>query len=305
MAAGTPVTTSAHPKAMWPGVKTWWGQNYNEFPVEYTDLFDSQTSNKKYEEMVQLVGPGLAAQKPEGKGILYAGRQQGFVTRATHVTYALGYIVTMEELRYNQYAEVSRSYAADNAFAMRSTKETVASLFYDNAFDNTYALGDGVSLINASHPNVSGGTWSNLISADISELALEDINISIMGAENDAGLPINLMPRSLIVPRSLWYEANRILGSVLQNDTANNAVNVLKATNAYPEGIKLNHYLTDQDAFFVRTNLRTGGLTHFQSIPIMFDQDNDFDTKNARASAVEAYSFTCGDPRAIWGSAGV
>lgn len=299
------ITTGNHPKALWPGVKVWWGTKYDEFPVEWTDLFDVESSDMHYEEMVQTTGFGLATVKPQAGSVSYDTDVQGFTTRVVHVTYGLGYIVTMEELQDNRYIALSKGRASRNAFSMRVTKETIAGNFFNNAFSSSQLMGDGVALLSASHPNTSGGTFSNITTADLSELAIEDMCILIMGTLNDRGLRINLMPKTLLVPRQLWFEANRILYSVLQNDTANNALNVLKSTNAIPGGVKVNHYFTDTDAWFVKTNIPEAGLVHFNRMGITFEQDNDFNTKNAMAHSIERYSFAAGDPRCLFGSAGV
>lgn len=298
------INTGNHPKALWPGVKAWWGMKYNEHSVEFTDLFETDSSDQNYEELVQSTGFGLAPVKPMGEPIVYVSHVQGFVTRVTHVTYGLGYAVAWEELMDNRYPELSKSRSGMNAFSMRQTKETVGANVYNRAFTAGFVGGDGVTLINAAHPRISGGTFSNLLSADLSELALEDAVILIMGFENDEGHKINLMPKSLHVPRQLWFEANRILKSTLQSGTANNDANILRATNAFPGGIKVNHYFTDPDAWFIRTNCPEG-MKHYVRSPIMFEQDNDFPTKNALAHSVERYSFAWGDPRALVGSAGV
>lgn len=298
------ITTGSHPKALWPGVKAWWGLKYDEHKPEYPALFDPMTSDKHYEELVQSTGFGLAPVKDQGSSVFYDTTVQGFTTRTIHVTYGLGYIVSWEEMSDNLYTELSNGRAGANAFSMRQTKEIVGANVYNRAFNASFLGGDGVSLINAAHPNTSGGTFSNLQSLDLSEGALEDICIQIMGVLNDRGLNISIMPKTLIVPRQLWFEANRILKSTLQPDTTSNSINVLKATNAFPGGIVMNHYLTDSDAWFVRTNVQYG-MCHYTRSPISFEQDNDFDTKNAKAFSIERYSFSWGDPRALFGSAGV
>jgi hypothetical protein len=304
------ITTGSHPKALWPGVKAWWGRSYSEHPVEYTDLFDTTTSDKNYEEYVQTTGFGLAPQKSQGQGVSYDSETQGFVTRLTNVAYGIGYIVTHEELQDNLYEVVSKRRAAANAFSMRQTKENVAANVYNNAFSSSYAGGDNVSLLNASHPNTSGGTFSNLLTtaAALSEVAIENLIIQIMLAQNDRGLRINLMPRSLVVHPSNWFEANRIMKSVYQyqkNTAGTNAVNVLHATNALPDGIKMNHYLTSTTAWFIRTMMPAGtGMIHQEREAITFDMDNDFDTMNAKAKSYERYAFGWADPRALWGTPG-
>ena len=296
------ITTASHPKALWPGIKAWWGQVYDEHKEEYSQLFDSDTSSMNYEEDVQLTGFGLAPVKSEGSGVSYDSEVQGFTTRYTHVAYALGYIVTKEELDDNLYEQVSRRRSAALAMSFRQTKENVGANIYNRAFNGTYLGGDGVALCSTSHPNTSGGTFANKpsVDADLSEASLEDALTAIMGFQNDRGLLINVMPKSLIVARQNWWNANRILKSAYTPSTANNAVNVLVATNALPEGIVMNHYLTSPNAWFVRTNIQNG-LKYYSRVGIQFDQDNDFDTMNAKAKGYERYSFGWTDPRAIYG----
>lgn len=296
------ITTASHPKALWPGIKAWWGQVYDEHQEEYSKLFDSDTSSMNYEEDVQLTGFGLAPVKSEGSGVSYDSEIQGFTTRYTHIAYALGYIVTKEELDDNLYEQVSRRRAAALAMSFRQTKENVGANIYNRAFNGTYLGGDGVSLCSTAHPNTSGGTFANTptVAADLSEASLEDALTAIMGFQNDRGLLINVMPKSLVVARQNWWNANRILKSAYTPSTANNAVNVLVATNALPEGIVMNHYLTSPNAWFVRTNIQNG-LKYYSRVGIQFDQDNDFDTMNAKAKGYERYSFGWTDPRAIYG----
>jgi hypothetical protein len=299
------ITTASHPKALWPGIKAWWGQVYDEHATEYTDLFDSDTSDKNYEEDVQLTGFGLAGRKSEGAGTTYDSEIQGFTTRYTHIAYALGYIVTKEELDDNLYEQVSKRRSASLAQSFRQTKENVAANVYNRAFSGTYLGGDSKSLCATDHPNTTGGTFSNkpTVDVDLSEAALEDGIIATMGLQNDRGLLINVMPRSLIVARQNWFNANRIMESVYQPGNGNNDINVIKATNALPEGIKMNHYLTSPNAWFLRTNIQNG-LKYYERTGIMFDQDNDFDTMNAKAKGYERYSFGWTDPRAIYGANG-
>jgi len=299
------IMTSNHPKALWPGVNAWWGKSYQDHQTEYTDLFDTFSSNQAYEEDVQIVGFGLAPAKQQGAPVQYDSEIQGFLTRYTHVAYALGYIVTHEELQDNLYESVSKTRSASLARGFRQTKERVGANIYNRAFNSSYVGGDGVALCSTAHINTSGGTWSNklAVDADLSEAALEDITIQIMQAQDDRGLLINLMPKSLHIAPANWYNANRILKSVYQTGTANNDINVIKATNALPMGIKLNHYFTSPQAWFIRTNVQNG-MKYFEREGISFTQDNDFDTKNAKAMAYERYSFGWTDPRAVYGSNG-
>jgi len=297
------ISTGNHPKALWPGIKAWWGRVYDEHKVEYTDLFDMDTSRQNYEEDVQVTGFGLAPVKPQGMGVEYDSETQGYIKRYTHVVYALGYIVTREELEDNLYVVVSKRRAQALAFSMRQTKENIAAQIYNRAF-TAGTGGDGSYLCVDDHASKSGDQ-SNLLAAasDLNEAAIEDMIIQIMGANNDRGLKISLMPKSLHVHRSDWFEANRILKSVLQNDTANNALNVLKSTNALPGGIKVNHYFSDSDAWFIRTNAPRG-MIGYQRRPIEFTQDNDFDTENAKAKNTERYVFGWTDWRGVWGTPG-
>lgn len=299
------ISTGSHPKALWPGVYQWWGQRYDEYDTEWTDLVEKKSSTKNYEEVVQSTGFPLAVVKDQGAPVTYSGtHKQGSTTRFTHVVYALGWIVTWEEKEDNLYSELARGRVSSNVFSMHQSKENVVANLYNRAFSATFPIADGTALINAAHPLVGGGTQSNLGSGDISEAALEDLSITIMGAQNDEGNKISLMAESLHVPRQLWYKAHRILKSVLQNDTANNAVNALRLTNTFPQGIKLNHYFTDADAWFIRTNIMYGGLCLFQRHELERLQDNDFDTKNAKAYSLERYSVGVSDWRSLYGSPG-
>jgi len=299
------ITTGNHPKALWPGIKAIWGRQYNEHAVEYTDLFDEDTSDQAYEEDFEVTGFGLAPVKPQGSGVQFDSETQGTVSRFTHIAYALGYIVTKEELDDNLYEQVSGRRAQALAFSMRQTKENVAANVYNKAFTGGAVGGDGADLIDASHPTRSGNQ-SNLLTtaAELSEASIEAMIIQIMDAKNSRGLKINLMPQCLNVPRQKWFEANRILKSVLQNDTANNATNVLKATNALPKGIKVNHYFTSATAWFIRTNAPRGMICYNRK-KAEFTKDNDFNTDNAKAKSYERYSFYWSDFRGIYGTPGV
>lgn len=304
--AGGVINTGSHPKLLWPGIFATWGQVYDEHQEEYTDLYDVRSSDQAYEQAVQLTPFGVGVVKPQGAAISYDGEVQGFITTYTHVAYALGYIVTFEELRDNKYKEVATRRARANAFSMRQTIELVAAIPYNTGFVGTsFITGDGQPLVSSAHVNATGGTYSNALTpaADLSETSMEDILIQMMGATNDTGLLINLMPQTLIISRNEWFNANRILGSVMQSSTANNAINVLKATNAFPKGIKMNHYLTAAHAWFVRTNAPEG-MTFFWRDRPTFDRDNDFDTKNAKAATYMRFSLGCTDPRGIYGSNG-
>lgn len=300
------INTGTHPKALWPGVHEFWGQVYEAHEKEYVDLYDQEDSDKAYEEDVQITGFGLAPIKPQGDALSYDSEVQGPVTRYQHIAYALGYIVTFEELRDNLYEVISNRRARANAFSINQTIEQVCAFLYNNAFSTTYfTTGDGAALISSAHVNTTGGTYSNALTpaADFSEAAMEDLCTQIMGFQDDRGNFISIMPQSLHVARQEWWNANRVMKSVLQSDSANNNINVLKATNAVPKGIKMNHYFTSAHPWFLRTNCPNGMTMFWRDRPI-FDQDNDYDTKNAKAATYMRFSVGCTDPRGIAGSNG-
>lgn len=300
-----PISSNAFAKALWPGINGWYGKAYDEHPVEYTELFDTYTSDKAYEEDVGISSFGLAPTKSEGGSIQYDKEIQGFVTRYSHVTYGLGFIITREIMEDDLYDVVGQRRAEGLAFSMRQTKENVAANVYNRAFNDDYEGGDGVAMISTDHPNVAGGTWSNRLDtdSDLSEAALEQACIDIMKYTNDRGLRISVIPQKLIVPPDLVYEATRILESPLRVGTANNDINAMAAMGKLPQGFVVNHYLTDPNAWFIRTNA-PHGMKHFERRADEFTIDNDFDTENAKFKATARYSFGWTDPRGIYGSSG-
>lgn len=299
------INTSSHPKALWPGVFSMFGMTYENHKEEWRDLVDFQISDKNYEELVQNNGFGLAAVKEQGASVGYDTTSQGGTARATHIVYGLGYIVTREEIEDNLYEKLSMGRAKALKISMVETKENVVANFLNRGFDTNYPGGaDNTALFSTSHSTSSGNQSNKLATdADFSEAALEDMIIQIMGATNDRGLKIKLMPQTLHIPRQLAMEAVRVLKSAQQNDTANNAINALREMNVLPGGVKVNHYFTDADAWFVKTNV-TDGLTLFQRRPLEFTKDNDFGTENALAKATERYSVQWGDFRSYYGSQG-
>lgn len=298
------IASGNHPKALWPGVYGWFGARYNEHSQQYTKLFDVKSSSKQWEEMVQQTGFGLAPVKPEGSPTAYDSHQQGYVARGTHVAYSLGYIVTREELADNLYEQVSMRRAGSLAFSMAQTRENVGANVYNRAFSGSYLGGDGKSLLATDHPSVSGNQSNKLgTAADFSEAALEDLTIQIMNATDPKGLKISLTPKSLIGPTALVYEFERVVKSALRVDTANNDLNAIKAMGVIPE-IVVNNYLTDTDAWFIRTNGVEDGLCWFDREGVQFTKDSDFDTDNAKAKAYMRFVPFWGDWRAIYGSEG-
>jgi hypothetical protein len=297
------MSTGSHPKALWGQVKGWFGKFYNEHASEYPELFEIENSNMNFEEDVQITGLGLAPVKDQGGSVSYSAMKQGWVKRYSHVVYGLGYIVTREAIEDNQYSKVSKSHAKALAFAMHQTKENVAANVYNRAFTSGYTGGDGSVLCVTSHTTRTGSQSNALATAaDLSEASIEDMAIMIMDATDDEGLNISLMPKKLIVPTELVFEAERILQSTLRPDSANNDVNALKSMGIIPK-VVANHYLTDADAWFVRTNA-VDGMKMYQRRALEFGKDNDFDTENAKAKATERYSVGWTDWRGCYGTPG-
>ncbi len=305
MAVGGVISSSNHPKTSWPGVIAWWGRDYNDYENEWSKMFDEQSSEKEYEEEVKITGFGIAPQKARGASITYDSEFQGQVTRYTHITYALGYAVIMEELMDNLYDKVSQTRVQALARSHRITEEIVCADVYNNAFDIAFPGSDGVQLLSTVHPNVTGGTFGNVLSiaSDLNETSLEDLITQMSLATDDKGLIIALKPTKLIVHPFNWWNANRILESVFQNDTANNAVNILKATSAIPGGVMQAHFLDAPNAWFLRSDAPRG-LRRFTRMKPKVEKDNDFGTKNALTSAVQRFAVGYSDPLGLYGSEG-
>lgn len=298
------ITTGNHPKALWPGVNKFWGTSYDKHPLECMEIFDSKSSSKAYEEDVETLSFGLAPAKAQGAGVAYDSHTQGPTTRYTHIVYGLGYIVTKEEIDDNLYEKVSRDRAASLAFSMRTTKETVSANVLNRGFNPSYTGGDGVELFSTAHVT-DNGTQSNhlTVAADLSEASLEDLLIQINQMKNSTGLPVAARAQKMIIPAALEFEAQRILGSALQSGTANNDTNAVRSMGIMPQGFSVNHYLTDSDAWFVKTDIENG-LTMFDRTKLAFTRDNDFDTENAKAKCIERYSVGWTDWRSCFASPG-
>jgi len=298
------INTGNFGKALWPGINAWYGDSYNEFDTKYDKLFDTFTSRKRFEEDVHMSMFGIAPEKPEGTPVNYDTAQQGFISRYNHVTYGLGFIITEEMIEDDLYDVIGERNARALAKSMRVTKETVGANVYNRAFNGSYVGGDNVSLINASHPNVAGGTWSNTLAtaADLSEASLEQACIDIMKWEDDRGLPIQIMPKTLVIPVDETFNAERILKSNLRSGTSNNDINVLNNMGKFQDVVS-SVYLTDPDAWFIRTDCQDG-MKYFERKADEFSMDNDFDTSNYKYKAVGRYSFGWSDPRGLYGSAG-
>jgi len=299
-----PVTTGNHPKSLWPGVKTFFGKTYAEKPARWSMVFNSMSSDKSYEELVEETGFGLAPVKPEGQAVSYDTDKQGYTTRLTNTTYGLGAIITCEAIEDNQYESVAMKKAAKLARSMRQTKENVHANILNRAFNSSYVGGDGKELLATDHPTIDGTQQNEpTVATDFSEAALEDMLILIRNAKDSRGLRIQLDADKLVVPNSLAFEATRVLSSVNQSGTANNDINAIKAMGLLPGGVVSWDYLSDTDAWFIVTDA-PDGLVSLQRRALALTQDNDFDTENARMKATERYVAGWGDFRGLFGSPG-
>ena len=301
------INSSSFAKDLWPGVRTWFGLKYKEYPIEYLDLFEKNSSSLAFEEEVSATGFGLAAVKTESGSISYDSATQGFVQRYTHITYGLGFMITKE--MYDDGISVTASFRRANAlaFSVRQTKEIIGANVYNRAHNTSYTMGsqsDNLPLCYNAHLNKTGGTWSNTLTpaADLSESALEQACINIAALTNDRGLLIALRPQKLIIPPSLEFEAIRLLKSEFQPGTANNDVNAIRVLGKFPKGIIVNHYLTDTNNWFIQTDC-PDGMKYFERRADSFDMDNDFDTENAKFKATFRCSFGWTDARNLYSSA--
>jgi hypothetical protein len=306
------VGTGSWQKSLWPGIDNWFNQAYDSFDEEHKALFTSRTSDKQFEQTVGQSGLGLAQIKPQGQGVSYDDTQQTYVHQYDRVVRALGFVMTYEAYRDNQYNLPALSKDPKMlAKSMRETKEHIGANVLNNGFDSNFTMGsssDALELFSTAHlSGPYGAVRSNLLTAaDLSEVTLEDAMISIAGAVDPRGLKIKVMPDALVLPRQLNFTAGRILGSEMQSDSANHNTNVLRDQNSLPGGKTINHYLTDADAWFVTTSINKSGegLVHYQNWAMEFSQDNDFDTLNMKCKAFEAYSFGWDDFQGIYGNAG-
>jgi len=298
------ITTGAHPKALWPGVKAFFGKTYKEKPTQYSMIFNEQSSDKAYEERVEETGFGLAPVKAEAASVSYDTDAQGYTSRLTNVTYALGAKVSMEAIADNQYEDVARRKAAKLARSMRQTKENVAANILNRGFTSAYAGGDGKELFATDHPTLTGNQSNELaVAADLSEASIEDLLTQIREATDSRGLRIQLKGQKLILPPELEFEGTRIVSSTNQSGTANNDINAMKSLGMLPGGIVVCDYLTDADAWFIVTDAEEG-LIYQNRMGVQFSQDNDFDTMNACMKAVERYVFGWADFRGCYASPG-
>lgn len=297
------ITRSAHPDALWPGVKEWFGLNYKKVPPTWSQYFEKNPSTKYAERIVEATTFGLAPSKSEGAAIMYDSDTQGYVQVLQHVVYGLGYITTREELEDNQYEEVSRPRAANLAWSMRTTAEYVHANVFNRGFDGTnYPIGDGAALFSASHPTQSGNQSNLLVAADFSETAMEDATKAVWRIQNNRGFPISAGIKRIIINPEDAFTTTRILNSVLRPGTSNNDINALNAMGIVPE-VVVSKYLTDTDSWYVQTDVENGLMSLWRR-EVELEKDNDFDTENAKAKATMRFIAGVGDWRSVFGNAG-
>ena len=292
-------------KELLPGLNALFGMEYSRYGEEHKEIYESETSERSFEEETKLSGFSAAPVKNEGSAIAYDNAQEAWSTRYTHETIALGFSITEEAIEDNLYDSLSARYTKSLARAMAYTKQVKAAAVLNNGFSSSYPGGDGVSLFNVSHPLISGGVNSNTPStqADLNETSLEAAVIQIAAWTDERGLLIAAKPVKLIVPPNLMFTAKRLLDTELRVATADNDINALKQMGAIPGGYTVNHYLTDTNAWFLTTDV-PNGLKHFVRSPLVNSMDGDFDTGNVRYKARERYSFGWSDPLGMWGSSG-
>ena len=291
-------------KELLPGLNALFGLEYAKYENEHAEIYETETSERSFEEEVKLSGFGAAPVKPEGSAISYDNAQESFTARYNHETVAMGFSITEEAMEDNLYDSLSARYTKALARAMAYTKQVKAASLLNTGF-TTFTSGDGVTLFNSAHPTVAGGTNANRpsVDADLNETSLEQAVIDIAAYKDERGLLIAARPRKLIVPPSLMFVATRLLQTELRVGTADNDINAINTNGSIPEGYRVNHYLTDNDAWYLTTDI-PNGMKHFVRVAMSTSMDGDFDTGNVRYKARERYSFGVSDPLAMYASPG-
>ena len=292
-------------KELEPGLNALFGLEYKQYANEAAEIFDSETSDRAFEEEVMLSGFGNAAVKPEGQGVTFDDAQETFTARYTNETIALAFAITEEAIEDNLYDRLASRYTKALARSMANTKQVKAAAVLNNAFDSNFAGGDGVELCSAVHPTLAG-TFSNELStpAELNETSLEQSLIDIAAFTDERGLKIAAQGTKLIIPSALQFTADRLMNSAGRVGTADNDINAIRNMGMIPQGYTVNHYLTSSKKFFIKTDV-PNGLKHFVRAPIKTSMEGDFDTGNVRYKARERYVFGFSDPRGVFGSPGV
>ena len=292
-------------KELLPGLNALFGLEYAKYGEEHKEIYETETSERSFEEETKLSGFGQAPVKNEGSAIAYDNAQEAWTARYTHETIAMGFSITEEAVEDNLYDSLSSRYTKALARGMAYTKQVKAAFVLNNAFAGGPTYGDGQVLCSTAHPLVSGGVNSNRPStpSDLNETSLENAVIQIAAWTDERSLLIAAKPKKLVIPPALQFVATRLLETELRVGTADNDVNALKNNGSIPEGYCVNHYLTDTNAWFLLTDV-PNGLKHFIRTPMATGMDGDFDTGNVRYKARERYSFGVSDPLGIFGSPG-
>jgi hypothetical protein len=291
-------------KELLPGLNALFGLEYKTYQEEHKEIYETETSERSFEEETKLSGFSAAPVKAEGAAIAYDNAQEAWTARYSHETIALGFSITEEAVEDNLYDSLSKRYTKALARAMAYTKQVKGASVLNNGFSSSYVGGDGKALFAADHPLVSGGTNSNRLTAsDLNETSLEAAVIQIAGWTDERGLLIAAKPGKLIVPPALMFTAKRLLDTELRVATADNDINALKAMGSIPGGYTVNHFLTDTNAWFLTTDV-PNGMKHFVRTPLQNSMDGDFDTGNVRYKSRERYSFGWSDPLGMFGSPG-
>ena len=292
-------------KELLPGLNALFGLEYARYGEEHKEIYETETSERSFEEETKLSGFSAAPVKNEGQALQYDNAQEAWTARYNHETIALGFSLTEEAIEDNLYDSLSARYTKALARAMAYTKQVKAANVLNNGFNAAITGGDGVSLFSSAHPLINGGSNSNVPStpADLNETSLENAVIQIAAWTDERGLLIAAKPKKLIVPPALQFVATRLLETELRVGTTDNDINALKNNGAVPEGYAINHFLTDSNAWFLTTDV-PNGLKHFVRSPLANSMDGDFDTGNVRYKSRERYSFGWSDPLGMYGSAG-
>ena len=292
-------------KELEPGLNALFGMEYARYENEHAEIFETESSDRAFEEEVLIVGFGNAEVKTEGQGVNYDQASEGFTARYTHETVALAFSLTEEAVEDNLYDRLGARYTKALARSMAHSKQVKAANVLNNAFSSSFTGGDGVSLINTSHPLAGGGTLANRAStmSDLNETSLENALISISTFVDDRNMILALQGTKLIVPPQLQFVADRLLETPGRVATADNDINAIRNMGLLPQGYSVNHFLTDTDAFFLLTDC-PDGFKHFERSPISTSMEGDFDTGNVRYKARERYSFGFSNPRCVFGSQG-
>jgi hypothetical protein len=289
-------------KELEPGLNALFGMEYDRYDNEHAEIFDEESSDRAFEEEVMLSGFGTAPVKSEGGSISFDDAQETFTARYTHETIALAFSITEEAVEDNLYDRLATRYTRALARSMSQTKQIKAASVLNNAFSTAAPVGDGAALCSAAHPSLTGNQSNKLaVASDLNETSLEQMLINIAGLTDERGLKIAVRGMKLIIPKELQFIAERVINSNLRPGTADNDINAMKSMGMLPDGAVVNHFLTDTDNFFIKTDA-PNGFKMFQRTPLKTAMEGDFDTGNMRFKARERYSFGVSDWRAVYGS---